>query len=169
MNDLAASPSAPKLSRAAVVSLGVCAMLVGFLIIPVFPFVVAAVMAWWLTDDLRRSPSSRPGWLGIVVFVVFTLVAVVSVTFVTILDVDVSCGRNLFESARDAETFDQECASAQRWRSVVAVSLTLVACGLGFYGVRRSDESQSPLAVAARTVGVMSLVVVGVTTILVVT
>ena len=165
MSDLPVA--APKLSRAAVVSLGVTAMLVAFVLIPVFPFVVAAVMVWWLADDLRRDPSTRPGWLGTLVFVVFTLAAAFIVLVITVLFVDESCGRELFNSS--TENFDQACADAQRWRSVVGVTLTLVVSGFGYVGVRRSEPSQSPLVVAARTIGVMALAVTGATTILVVT
>jgi hypothetical protein len=43
MSDLTVANSAPKLSRAAVVSIGASALLVGFVIAPIFPFVVAGV------------------------------------------------------------------------------------------------------------------------------
>ena len=160
MNDLAAAQAAPKLSRAAVVSLGVSALLIGLVIAPMFPFVIAGVCGWWLYDDLARDPHRRPGWLGIVSLVVFTVAALASTTVITVLATNADCGADVFGGIDDGpSTYDQACADRERWRSVVAVSLVLVVCGLAAFGVRRSDATQAPAALAARTFGVSAVVV----------
>jgi quinol-cytochrome oxidoreductase complex cytochrome b subunit len=163
MSDLTVASSAPKLTRAAVVSLGVCALLIGFVIAPIFPFVVVGVCGWWLYDDLVRNPSRRPGWLGITSLAVFTLVALSATAIVTILATNADCGADLFASSTDGDsTFDRACADRERWQSVVAVSLALVVCGLAAFGVRRSDATQRPGAVVTRTFGVSAVVIVAI-------
>ena len=160
MSGLVADGTAFKLSRTAVVSLGVTALLIGFVIAPIFPFVVAGVCGWWLYDDLARDPSSRPGWLGLVSLAVFTLVAIVATTIVTVLATNADCGSNVFGGVEDGpSSFDQACADAQRWRSVVAVSLTLVVCAMATIGVRRSDADQAPAALSVRTFGISAVVI----------
>ncbi len=156
----------PKLSRAATVSLGVCALLVGLAIAPVFPIVVIGVCSWWLYDDLVRDPAQRPGWLGAVSLGVFALAALAVTGAVTVLAVNADCGADLFgEGASNA--FDQACADRERWRSVVAVTLALIVCGLAAFGVRRSDDEQSPTVVVARTFGVSGAVIAAINIVLV--
>jgi hypothetical protein len=163
MSDLAVANSAPKLSRAVVVSIGVSALLVGFVIAPIFPFVVAGVCGWWLYDDLARDSSRRPGWLGMTSLAVFSLVALVATAIVTILATNADCGADLFGGSADGEgLFDRACADRERWRSVVAVSLALVVCGIAAFGVHRSDAAQAPGAVAARTIGISAVVIVAI-------
>jgi hypothetical protein len=53
-----------RLSRSAVIGLGDGALVLGVVIIPTFPFVVVAVVMWWLAGDLRRGSVPHPGWLG---------------------------------------------------------------------------------------------------------
>ncbi|MFK7917797.1 MAG: hypothetical protein AB8G14_06945 [Ilumatobacter sp.] len=157
-----------KLSRAAVISVGVTALLISIVMAPVLPVIVVGVCTWWLYDDLTYQPDRRPGGLGIAALVVFTVAAVVITTFITVLATNADCGAELFGAADAASSnFDQACADRERWRSVVAVSLTLMMCGLAAFGVRRSDATQSPTSVAIRTFGVAAGVVAGINVLLV--
>ncbi len=153
----------PRLSRPAVLSLGVCALLIGVVIAPMLPWVVLGVCCWWLYDDLGRDPISRPGWLGVVALVVFSLVAVAMTTLFTVVMTNADCGANVFGGYDPGpSTFDRACADAQRWRSVVGVTLALVVCGLAAVGVRRSDPGQARGAVVARTFGVSTIAIIAI-------
>lgn len=169
MSDLVTGHPVPRLSRAAVVSLGVSALLVGFAIAPVFPIVVIGICCWWLYDDLVRDPNSRPGWLGWLALAIFTLAAAGVTAVVTIFDAHFDCGGTLggFGEASDAR-LDQSCVDARQWRPIVSVTLALVVCGLAAFGVRRSEASQSPVSVALRTFGVSAAVIVAINVVLVV-
>lgn len=149
-----------KLSRAAVISVGVTALLVSLVMAPILPIVVVAVCAWWLHDDLTYQPHRRPGGLGIASLAVYTVAALVITTFVTVLATNSDCGADLFSSTDSASTFDQACADRERWRSVVAVSLALMVCGLAAFGVRRSDSDQSPGSVVLRTFAVTTVSII---------
>lgn len=155
---------ARKLSRAAVISIGVTALLISLVMAPILPIVVVGVCAWWLHDDLTYQPHRRPGGLGIASLVVFTLAALVITTFVTVLATNSDCGADLFSTVDGASTFDQACADRERWRSVVAVSLALMVCGLAAFGVRRSEPDQSANSVVLRTFAVTtaSIIVINV-------
>ncbi len=161
------APAGAGRSRAAVVGLGVGAMLVGFVIIPIFPFVVLAVLIWWLADDLRRGSAGRLGWLGWLAFVVFAVLAIGTGFVVTLFDAHFDCGGTLggFGEAADAR-LDTECRDDRLWRTAVAVVVTSLICLAGALAVRRFGPVRSPLAVSAAAIGGMLVAIVGVLAVL---
>lgn len=163
----AASGSGPRLSRPAVVSLGVSACLLGAVFVPVLPLVVVGVCVWWLTDDLARDPSRRPGWLGWLSLGLFAASAAVTVGIGLILDAHFDCGGTLggFGEAADAR-LDDACFGNSLWRPIVGVTLTLLVTGFAVYRVGVSHESASPLVVASRTYGMAFGVIAGIAVVL---
>ena len=143
-------------SRIVVVGLGVGAMLVGLVIIPLFPFVVIAVVIWWLADDLRRGAPVRTGWLGWLALGVFAVLTVGTGFVVTLFDAHFDCGGTLggYGEAADAR-LDTECRDARMWRTVVAGVVTLLICAGGVVALRRFGSSRSPLVVSAAVIGGM--------------
>jgi len=148
-------------SRIATVGLGVGAMLIGFVIIPVFPFVVVAVVSWWLADDLRRCSPGRLGWLGWFAFGVFAVLAIGTGFVVTLFDAHFDCGGTLggYGEAADAR-LDTQCRDDRLWRTAVAVVATLLICLAGVFAVRRVGSLRSPLAVSAAVFGGMLVAIV---------
>ena len=136
-------------------------MLIGFVIIPAFPFVVLGVLIWWLADDLRRGSSGHLGWLGWLALGVFAVLALGSGFVVTLFDAHFDCGGTLggYGEAADAR-LDTECRDDRLWRTVVAGVATLIICAAGVVAVRRLGSSRSPLAVSAAAVGGMLVAIV---------
>jgi hypothetical protein len=156
----AEAPVGSQRSQRAIVGLGVGAMLVSFVVIPLFPFVVVSVLIWWLAEDLRRDPSRRPGWLGAAALGAFAVLAIATACIVTLFDAHFDCGGTLggFGEASDAR-LDTECRDARLWRTALVGVVTTLMCVAGVVVVRRSRPSHSPLRVAA---GVIVGVLVGV-------
>ncbi len=165
--DQPAHPTGSDRSPAAVVGVGVAALLIGFVIFPILPFVSIAVVIWWLAEDLRRSASRRPGWLGRVALGGFTVLAVGTAFVVTVFDAHFDCGGTLggFGEAADAR-LDTQCRDDRLWRTGVAVVVTSMICAAGAVAVRRSSSSRSPLTVSGIVVGGMITAIVVVVAVL---
>ena len=171
MSDAATSttPAASMRSRVTVLALGVGVMLIGFVVLPVFPLVVIAVLGWWLADDLQRRPDARLGWLGWTALGVFTVLATATAVVVTSFDTHFDCGGTLggFGEGPDAQ-LDTRCRDDRWWRVIVGTVATVFVCGAGAVAVRRFGSGRSARSVAAATIGVMVAAVALVLTLLVV-
>ena len=156
-------------SPIATFALGVGAMLVGFVVLPMFPVVDVAVLGWWLLDDLRRRPDARLGWLGWTSLGVFTALATATAVVVTSFDAHFDCGGTLGGYGEGASArLDTQCRDDRAWRVIVATVGTIFICGVGAFGLRRLGAGRSPRVVAASAIGSMMVAVGLLLTVLVV-
>ena len=141
-------------SSIATFALGLGAMLVGFVVIPVLPLVVVFVLGWWLADDLSRRPDARLGWLGWTSLGLLGVLMAAAAIVVTSFDAHFDCGGTLGGFGEGASTrLDTACRDARGWRVVVAAAGAVGVTGLGAFALRRWGAGRSPVAVAVAVVG----------------